>query len=34
MRLRKQSLGTRNLVGARVEQTRKPKGAEFHGTTD
>lgn len=26
MRLRKQSLGTRNIVGARVERTRKDQG--------
>jgi hypothetical protein len=26
MRLRKQALGTRNIVGARVEQVRKEKG--------
>ena len=34
MRLRKQALGTRNLVGARVEQARMTEGDEFYGTTN
>ena len=32
MRLRKQELGTRNLVGARVEAARKKKGNEAKRT--